>query len=157
VIGACAGIFFTVMMLAFAARSTCSGRAQRCARAGHALSQCCFSVGDLDLAGEYAGLGDTRYRRHADSVGDADRVPGAGQIVVGARWVSGCSACRFGMRGVAAGQLAAFTLGPCSSPGTIVSGRSRLMLNLRFTFQRDMFFDILKVAQSPACRRCRLC
>ena len=50
------------------------------------------------------------------------------------------------MRGVAAGQLTAFTLGAIFLAWYLVSGRSRLTLNFpAFTFQRDMFFDILKV------------
>src|SRR5438477_12876032 len=50
------------------------------------------------------------------------------------------------MRGVAAGQLTAFTLGAMFLVWYLVSGRSRLKLNFSaFTFQRDMFLDILKV------------
>ena len=53
---------------------------------------------------------------------------------------------QLGMRGVAAGQLTAFTLGALFLIWYLVSGRSRLKLNFTaFTFQRDMFFDILKV------------
>src|SRR5262245_8686656 len=53
---------------------------------------------------------------------------------------------KFGMRGVAAGQLSAFMLGALFLAWYLVSGRSRLKLNFAsFTFQRDMFFDILKV------------
>jgi Na+-driven multidrug efflux pump len=53
---------------------------------------------------------------------------------------------KFGMRGVAAGQLAAFTLGAMYLAWYLVSGRSRLKLNFKsFSFQRDMFLDILKV------------
>ena len=53
---------------------------------------------------------------------------------------------QFGMRGVAAGQLIAFTLGTLFLAWYLVSGRSRLTLNFTaFTFQRGMFFDILKV------------
>ncbi len=53
---------------------------------------------------------------------------------------------RFGMQGVAAGQLIAFTLGALFLAWYILSGRSRLTLQVSaFTFQRDMFFDILKV------------
>ena len=52
----------------------------------------------------------------------------------------------FGMAGVAAGQLIAFTLGALFLGWYLLSGRSRLTLRLSaFTFQRDMFFDILKV------------
>jgi Na+-driven multidrug efflux pump len=53
---------------------------------------------------------------------------------------------QLGMRGVAAGQLTAFTLGALFLIWYLVSGRSRLKLDFKaFTFQRDMFFDILKV------------
>ena len=53
---------------------------------------------------------------------------------------------KLGMRGVAAGQLTAFTLGAMFLAWYLVSGRSRLKLNFAaFTFQRDMFVDILKV------------
>src|SRR5439155_739979 len=53
---------------------------------------------------------------------------------------------QLGMRGVAAGQLTAFTLGAMFLVWYLVSGRSRLKLNFTaFTFQRDMFLDILNV------------
>lgn len=53
---------------------------------------------------------------------------------------------KFGMRGVAAGQLAAFTAGALFLAWYLASGRSRLKLNFgSFAFQRDMFLDILKV------------
>jgi len=53
---------------------------------------------------------------------------------------------RFGMHGVAAGQLIAFSLGAIFLLWYLVSGRSRLTLNFAaFTFQRGMFIDILKV------------
>ena len=53
---------------------------------------------------------------------------------------------KLGMRGVAAGQLTAFTLGAMFLAWYLVSGRSRLKLNFAgFAFQRDMFLDILKV------------
>ena len=52
----------------------------------------------------------------------------------------------YGMRGIAAGQLVAFTLGAMFLAWFLLNGRSRLQLNLAgFTFQRDMFLDILKV------------
>src|SRR5206468_9548525 len=48
--------------------------------------------------------------------------------------------------GVAAGQLVAFTLGALFLIWYLVSGRSRLALKFSaFTFERGMFFDILKV------------
>src|SRR5258707_10860046 len=53
---------------------------------------------------------------------------------------------KFGMAEVATGQLTAFTLGAIYLTWYLASGRSRLKLNFAaFTFQRDMFFDILKV------------
>src|SRR4029077_17774707 len=53
---------------------------------------------------------------------------------------------KFGMRGVAAGQLTAFTLGAIFLVWYLVSGRSRLKLDFSaFRFRRDMFVDILKV------------
>jgi putative MATE family efflux protein len=51
-----------------------------------------------------------------------------------------------GMRGVAAGQLVAFSLGAIFLGWILASGRSRLTLDFRaFRFQRAMFLDILKV------------
>lgn len=53
---------------------------------------------------------------------------------------------QFGMRGVAAGQVAAYTLGTLFLIWYLTSGRSRLDLHAStFAFQRGMFFDILKV------------
>jgi Na+-driven multidrug efflux pump len=50
------------------------------------------------------------------------------------------------MRGVAAGQLTAFSCGAIFLSWYLISGRSRLTLNFSaFTFQRGMFVDILKV------------
>jgi len=103
-------------------------------------SQCC-SPRDLDLAGEYAGLGDTRYRRHADSVATADRTALV-QIVVGGALGPAVRPAEIGMRGVAAGQLAAFTLGAMFLTWYLVSGRSRLMLNFKgFTYPAPTCFS----------------
>ncbi|MDO9060339.1 MAG: MATE family efflux transporter, partial [Bradyrhizobium sp.] len=53
---------------------------------------------------------------------------------------------QLGMRGIAAGQLVAFSLGAIFLGWILVSGRSRLTLDFRsFRFQRAMFLDILKV------------
>jgi Na+-driven multidrug efflux pump len=53
---------------------------------------------------------------------------------------------QFGMRGVAAGQLIAFTLGAVFFVWYLLAGRSRLFLNFAaFRFERGMFLDILKV------------
>lgn len=53
---------------------------------------------------------------------------------------------RFGMAGVAAGQVIAFALGALFLAWFILSGRSRVTLDFSaFAFKRDMFVDILKV------------
>src|SRR6202011_1873184 len=53
---------------------------------------------------------------------------------------------QFGMRGVAAGQLKAFSCGGIFLAWSLISGGSRLPLNFAaFRFQRGMFIDILKV------------
>ena len=69
------------------------------------------------------------------------------QIAVGGAFGLGLFGLpKLGMRGVAAGQLTAFTLGAIFLAWYLVGGRSRLTLNFTgFKFQRDMFFDILKV------------
>jgi Na+-driven multidrug efflux pump len=69
------------------------------------------------------------------------------QIVVGGTLGLGLFGVpQFGMRGVAAGQLTAFSLGALFLLWYLGSGRSRLTLDFKaFRFQRGMFFDILKV------------
>ncbi len=53
---------------------------------------------------------------------------------------------QFGMRGVAAGTLMAFSIGAAIMAWYLLSGRSRVKLNFRgFRFQRAMFYDILQV------------
>src|SRR5882672_1475948 len=146
-IGACAGIFFTVMMLAFgrAFYMLLGGRSGVLEQAMH-YSQVLFSgaisIWQVNtLASVIRGTGDMRIPS-ATLIGTA-----LVQIVVGGALGLGLFGLpKFGMRGVAAGQLTAFTLGAMFLTWYLVSGRSRLMLNFKgFTFQRDMFFDILKV------------
>jgi putative MATE family efflux protein len=69
------------------------------------------------------------------------------QIAVGGALGLGLAGLpQLGMRGVAAGQLVAFTLGAIFLGWILISGRSRLTLDFRaFKFQRAMFLDILKV------------
>src|SRR6202048_4752728 len=69
------------------------------------------------------------------------------QIIVGGTFGLGLAGVpQFGMRGVAAGPLTAFSLGAMFLLWYLISGRSRLALNFSaFTFQRGMFIDILKV------------
>jgi putative MATE family efflux protein len=53
---------------------------------------------------------------------------------------------QFGMRGVAAGTLIAFSIGAAILAWYVLAGRSRVKLNFKgFRFQRAMFYDILKV------------
>jgi putative MATE family efflux protein len=53
---------------------------------------------------------------------------------------------QFGMRGVASGQLIAYTLATVFLAFCLFSGRTKLQLNVRtFRLKRNMFFDILKV------------
>ena len=53
---------------------------------------------------------------------------------------------QFGMRGVAAGTLVAFSIGAAIMAWYLLSGRSRVKLSFKgFRFQRAMFYDILQV------------
>jgi Na+-driven multidrug efflux pump len=146
-IGACGGIVFTVLMLAFgrAFFSALGGR-------GGVLEEACsysqvlfsgaISIWLVNtLASVVRGTGDMRIPSAA-LIGVA-----ACQILVGGTLGLGLfGAPQFGMAGVAAGQLAAYTLGAAFLIWYLVSGRSRLSLNFSaFSFERGMFFDILKV------------
>ena len=147
IIGACGGIFFTVVMLLFGRQffTLLGGR-------GRVLEQACeyslvlFSGATAiwlvnTLASVLRGTGDMRLPS-ATLIGAA-----VVQIVVGGSLGLGLFGLpQFGMRGVAAGQLTAFALGTMFLTWYLVSGRSRLTMNFAaFTFQRGMFIDILKV------------
>ena len=146
-IGACAGMFFTVMMLAFGrAFYTLLGGRGGVLEQAMQYSQVLFSGAIAiwlvnTLASVVRGTGDMRMPS-VTLIGTA-----LVQIAVGGALGLGLFGLpKFGMRGVAAGQLIAFTLGAMFLAWYLVSGRSRLTLNFRgFKFQRDMFFDILKV------------
>ena len=146
-IGACGGIFFTVMMLLFGRQffSLLGGRGGVLEEACN-YSQVLFSGAIAiwlvnTLASVLRGTGDMRLPS-ATLIGAA-----LVQIVVGGTLGLGLFGLpQFGMRGVAAGQLVAFSLGAIFLAWYLVSGRSRLTLNFSaFTFQRGMFIDILKV------------
>src|SRR5712671_5527451 len=147
IIGSCAGLFFTVMMLGFGREFywLLGGRGEVLEQAMH-YSQVLFS-GAVSiwlvntLASVVRGTGDMRVPSAA-LIGVAII-----QIAVGGALGLGLFGLpKFGMRGVAAGQLAAFTLGAVFLAWYLISGRSRLQLSFQsFTFQRDMFLDILKV------------
>jgi Na+-driven multidrug efflux pump len=146
-IGACGGIFFTAMMLLFGRSffSALGGRGGVLEQAS-SYSQVLFS-GAISiwlvntLASVVRGTGDMKIPS-VTLIGVA-----ALQILVGGTLGLGLfGAPQLGMSGVAAGQLAAYTLGAAFLIWYLASGRSRLSLNFStFTFQRDMFFDILKV------------
>jgi len=147
IIGTCAGLFFTAMMLGFGREfyRLLGGRGEVLEQAMH-YSQVLFS-GAVSiwlvntLASVVRGTGDMRVPSAA-LIGVAII-----QIAVGGALGLGLLGLpKFGMRGVAAGQLTAFTLGATFLAWYLVSGRSRLKLSFQnFTFQRDMFLDILKV------------
>jgi putative MATE family efflux protein len=147
VIGACGGLFFTAMMLLFGRHffALLGGR-------GRVLEQACdysqvlFSGAIAiwlvnTLASVLRGTGDMRLPS-LTLVGVAFV-----QIIVGGTLGLGLAGFpQFGMRGVAAGQLTAFTLGAIFLLWYVISGRSRLTLDVStFRIRRGMFVDILKV------------
>jgi Na+-driven multidrug efflux pump len=146
-IGACAGLLFTGMLLGFGRDFyvLLGGRGAVLEQA-MLYSQVLFS-GAVSiwlvntLASVVRGTGDMR-TPSAVLIGIA-----IVQIAVGGALGLGLFGFpKFGMRGVAAGQLTAFTLGAIFLIWYLASGRSRLTLNFAaFRVQRDMFFDILKV------------
>jgi putative MATE family efflux protein len=146
-IGACGGIFFTAMMLLFGRSffSALGGRGGVLEQAS-SYSQVLFSGAIAiwlvnTLASVVRGTGDMKIPS-ITLIGVA-----ALQILVGGTLGLGLfGAPQLGMPGVAAGQLVAYTLGAAFLIWYLASGRSRLTLNFStFTFQRGMFFDILKV------------
>jgi putative MATE family efflux protein len=146
-IGICAGLFFTIMLLTFGREfyALLGGRGGVLEQA-MLYSQVLFS-GAVSiwlvntLASVVRGTGDMR-TPSAVLIGIA-----VVQIAVGGAFGLGLFGLpKFGMRGVAAGQLTAFTLGAIFLVWYLVSGRSRLKLDFSaFRFRRDMFVDILKV------------
>ena len=146
-IGACAGIFFTAVMLMFGrAFYTLLGGRGGVLEQAMQYSQILFSGAIAiwlvnTLASVVRGTGDMRIPS-VTLIGTA-----LVQIAVGGALGFGLFGLpKFGMSGVAAGQLTAFTLGAIFLAWHLVSGRSRLTLNFAgFKFQRGMFLDILKV------------
>ena len=146
-IGVCAGIFFTVMLLAFGRDfyGLLGGRGEvleQAMRYSQVLFSGAVSIWLVNtLASVVRGTGDMRMPS-ATLIGAA-----VIQVAVGGAFGLGLFGLpKFGMRGVAAGQLTAFTLGAIFLAWYLISGRSRLKLDFAsFRFQRDMFVDILKV------------
>src|SRR6476646_1116569 len=147
IIGVCGGLFFTVMMLGFGREfySLLGGRGQVLEQAMH-YSQVLFS-GAVSiwlvntLASVVRGTGDMRVPSATLMATALVQVAVGGTLGLGLFGLP-----QLGMRGVAAGQLTAFTLAAMFLAWYFISGRSRLKLNFQnFTFQLDMFIDILKV------------
>ena len=147
IIGVGAGLLFTVTMLAFGREfyTLLGGRGgvlEQSIQYSQVLFSGAISVWLLNtLASVVRGTGDMRIPS-AVLIGTA-----VIQIAVGGGLGLGLLGLpKLGMRGVAAGQLTAFTCGAIFLAWYLVSGRSRLKLNFSaFRFQRDMFVDILKV------------
>src|SRR5882672_2763715 len=146
-IGICAGLFFTVMMLSLGYQfySLLGGRGgvlEQAMQYSHVLFSGAVSIWLVNtLASVVRGTGDMR-------IPSVTLIATAiVQVVVGGGFGLGLFGLpQLGMAGVAMGQLTAFTLGAIYLTWYLASGRSRLKLNFAaFTFQRDMFFDILKV------------
>jgi putative MATE family efflux protein len=146
-IGAFGGLFFTAMMLPFGRHffALLGGRGRVLQEACN-YSQVLFSGAVAiwlvnTLASVLRGTGDMRLPSLA-LLGTAFI-----QIVVGGTLGLGLFGFpQFGMRGVAAGQLTAFSLSMIFLSWYLLSGRSRLTLNFStFRFERGMFMDILKV------------
>jgi putative MATE family efflux protein len=146
-IGACAGLFFTAVMLAFgrdfyALLGGRGGVLEQAVQYSQVLFSGAIAIWLVNtLASVVRGTGDMRIPS-ATLIGAA-----LVQIAVGGALGLGLFGLpKLGMAGVAAGQLTAFTLGAIFLAWYLVSGRSRLALNFAgFKFQRDMFFDILRV------------
>lgn len=146
-IGVCAGLFFTVTMLVFgrsfyALLGGRGGVLEQAMQYSHVLFSGAISIWLVNtLASVVRGTGDMRI--------PSVTLMGAAfvQIAVGGALGLGLFGLpRLGMAGVATGQLTAFTLGAIFLAWYLLSGNSRLTLNFKgFKFQRDMFFDILKV------------
>jgi putative MATE family efflux protein len=146
-IGACAGLFFTAIMLLFGRQffALLGGRGHVVEEAQN-YSVVLFSGAIAiwlvnTLASVLRGTGDMRLPSVTLIVAALIQVVVGGTLGLGL-----FGAPQFGMRGVAAGQLTAFALAAIFLAWVLVSGRSRLKLNFAaFAFERDMFIDILKV------------
>jgi Na+-driven multidrug efflux pump len=146
-IGVCGGVFFTVTMLLFGRPFFIllggrGGVLEQALQYSQVLFSGAISIWLVNtLSSVLRGTGDMRLPS-ATLIGVA-----VVQIVAGGALGLGLAGLpQLGMRGIAAGQLIAFSLGAIFLAWILVSGRSRLALDFRaFRFQRPMFVDILKV------------
>jgi putative MATE family efflux protein len=146
-IGVCAGLFFTVMMLTLGRQfySLLGGRdgvLEQAMQYSHVLFSGATSIWLVNtLSSVVRGTGDMRIPSGVLIFVAIVQVAVGGGLGLGLFGLP-----NLGMQGVAAGQLTAFTLGALFLAWYLASGRSRLKLNFAaFTFQRDLFVDILKV------------
>jgi putative MATE family efflux protein len=147
IIGLLGGLFFTVVMLLFGRQffALLGGRGgvlEQALQYSHVLFSGAISIWLVNtLASVLRGTGDMKLPS-TTLIGTA-----VVQIVTGGALGLGLAGLpQLGMRGIAAGQLIAFSLGAIFLAWVLVSGRSRLTLDFRaFAFQRAMFVDILKV------------
>lgn len=147
IIGVCAGLFFTVMMLTLGRQfySLLGGRGgvlEQAMQYSHVLFSGAISIWLVNtLSSVVRGTGDMRIPSGVLIFVAIVQVAVGGGLGLGLFGLP-----NLGMQGVAAGQLTAFTLGALFLAWYLASGRSRLKLNFAaFTFQRDLFVDILKV------------
>jgi len=144
-IAICFGLFFTIVMLTFgpALLRLLGGR-------GNVLSQALGYITIFFAGGVIPWLMNT-FASILRGTGNM-KMPSALQttaallqIVLGGALGLGFGPIpQFGMRGVAAGTLTAFTFGACVMGWHLFSGRARVRPKLS-GIQRGMFFDILKV------------
>jgi putative MATE family efflux protein len=146
-IGTCAGLFFTVMMLTFGRRFYSllgggGGVLEQAMQYSQVLFSGAISIWLVNtLASVLRGTGDMGIPSGVLIAVAVVQVAVGGGLGLGLFGLP-----KLGMPGVAAGQLTAFTLGAIFLAWYLASGRSRLKLNFAaFRFQRDMFVDILKV------------
>lgn len=147
IIGVCGGVFFTVTMLLFGRQFFIllggrGGVLEQALQYSQVLFSGAVSIWLVNtLSSVLRGTGDMRLPS-ATLIGAA-----IVQVVAGGALGLGLAGLpQLGMRGVAAGQLIAFSLGAIFLAWVLVSGRSRLTLDFRaFAFQRAMLVDILKV------------
>jgi putative MATE family efflux protein len=147
VIGLCGGLFFTVVMLAFGPTFfSLLGGQGRVLEEAIAYASVLFSgsVG-VWLTNTFASV--LRGTGNMKLPSATLLVTAALQIVIGGTLGLGLFGVpKFGMRGVASGQLIAYAIAALFLAFWLFSGRSKLRLNVRtFQLQRGMFFDILKV------------
>lgn len=144
-IGACFGLLFTTIMLTFGAAllQLLGGR-------GNVLSQALGYVTIFFAGGVIPWLMNT-FAAILRGTGNmkmpsAMQTTSAGlQIVLGGTLGLGLGPIpQFGMPGVAAGTLLAFTIGTGVMGWHLFSGRARVRPNIA-SIERNMFFDILKV------------